>query len=181
VKPHHTPGPWTHDGGGSVSVVLDGHPRQVAMACGQAASRDERASTSEVMHANGTLIAAAPEMFAALCAALEYAPHGETCDPADGTCNCWLRFAHAALVKAGARMPDGTTGVRDVDAPCEAFRPGTPAGHCDTDGHYLCAECRVCRPHADDWPCEKSPTMWCEYDEGHETCRHCGQPYEREG
>jgi DNA-directed RNA polymerase subunit RPC12/RpoP len=48
----------------------------------------------------------------------------------------------------GGRIPDGTSGVRDVDAPCEAFKPhGAPwerapgDGSCDTDGHYICAEC----------------------------------------
>lgn len=41
-----------------------------------------------------------------------------------------------------ARIPDGTPGIRDVDAPCDAFGPGDPGGgRCDTDGHYICAEC----------------------------------------
>jgi hypothetical protein len=36
----------------------------------------------------------------------------------------------------------GTPGVRDVDAPCDAFEPGTPGqGSCQTDGHYMCVEC----------------------------------------
>jgi hypothetical protein len=44
------------------------------------------------------------------------------------------------------RMPDGLPGVRDVDAPCADFTPGTSPGtlrigDCDTDGHYLCEEC----------------------------------------
>jgi hypothetical protein len=32
---------------------------------------------------------------------------------------------------------------RDQDAPCpsRAFLPGNPSGDCDTDGHYMCAEC----------------------------------------
>ena len=25
---------------------------------------------------------------------------------------------------------------------CDVFEPGTPAGDCLTDGHYLCVECR---------------------------------------
>ncbi len=48
----------------------------------------------------------------------------------------------------GGRIPDGEPGIRDVDAPCEAFKPyGKPwqnteeFGHCETDGHYLCLEC----------------------------------------
>lgn len=36
---------------------------------------------------------------------------------------------------------DGTPGVRDVLAPCDAFQPGKPSGGCSTDGHYLCDEC----------------------------------------
>jgi len=41
------------------------------------------------------------------------------------------------------RVPD-----RDPEAPCpsRAFEPGEPAGDCDTDGHYMCAECVHCRP-----------------------------------
>ena len=37
--------------------------------------------------------------------------------------------------------PVGTPGLRDRDAPCDGFEPGTPNGDCDTDGHYLCDEC----------------------------------------
>jgi hypothetical protein len=37
--------------------------------------------------------------------------------------------------------PIGTPGVRDKDAPCQEFQPGIPLGNCETDGHYLCAEC----------------------------------------
>jgi hypothetical protein len=36
----------------------------------------------------------------------------------------------------------GAPGLRDVDAPCPDFEPGTPSGSCETDGHYLCWECR---------------------------------------
>ncbi|MFA5135367.1 MAG: DUF1653 domain-containing protein [Patescibacteria group bacterium] len=40
------------------------------------------------------------------------------------------------------RIPDGTAGVRDVNAPCADFRPGKPDGvFCAGDGHYLCREC----------------------------------------
>lgn len=48
----------------------------------------------------------------------------------------------------GGRIPDGEPGIRDVDAPCEAFRPaGDPfeaadgSGTCETDGHHICSEC----------------------------------------
>jgi len=36
----------------------------------------------------------------------------------------------------------GAPGIRDPEAPCEAFAPGEPSGDCLTDGHYLCDECR---------------------------------------
>jgi hypothetical protein len=39
----------------------------------------------------------------------------------------------------------GAPGVRDPEHPCDEFDPGEPDGHCGTDGHYMCTECR----HAD--------------------------------
>lgn len=51
------------------------------------------------------------------------------------------RFTVGPLLLA-RRIPDGTAGVRDVDAPCSGFTPGEPLGsECRTDGHYLCREC----------------------------------------
>jgi hypothetical protein len=38
----------------------------------------------------------------------------------------------------------GRPGERDPENPCADFDPGTPSGECETDGHYLCAECRHC-------------------------------------
>ena len=36
----------------------------------------------------------------------------------------------------------GDAGVRDPDFICREFEPGTPGpGACESDGHYLCAEC----------------------------------------
>ena len=39
--------------------------------------------------------------------------------------------------------------MRDTEAPCDAYDPvggpdtdATGDGHCETDGHYLCRECR---------------------------------------
>jgi len=54
-----------------------------------------------------------------------------------------------ALLGGGGHIPDGEPGIRDVDAPCEGFQPaGKPheyaagkVGGCETDGHYICAEC----------------------------------------
>lgn len=44
-------------------------------------------------------------------------------------------------------IPDGTPGVRDEDALCQDFAPGTPNGSaCEGDGHYLCRECLVWKP-----------------------------------
>ena len=40
----------------------------------------------------------------------------------------------------------GAPGVRDPDAPCSGFDPGKPGtapiADCDSDGHYLCSECK---------------------------------------
>lgn len=36
----------------------------------------------------------------------------------------------------------GEPGVRDTGAPCEMFQYGPPTGDCETDGHYMCAECK---------------------------------------
>jgi hypothetical protein len=55
------------------------------------------------------------------------------------------------------RLPDGLAGIRDVDAPCDGFEPGTPAGtYCGTDGHYLCREC-VHAPEQD--PYDETPEI----------------------
>lgn len=47
---------------------------------------------------NAHLMSAAPELYAACKAALEFAPHGETCTASE--CRCWRRFAKAAVEKA---------------------------------------------------------------------------------
>jgi len=40
-------------------------------------------------------------------------------------------------------MPQvGTPGIRDINHPCEVFAYGDPKGDCETDGHYMCKECR---------------------------------------
>jgi hypothetical protein len=56
------------------------------------------------------------------------------------------------LSELNGRAPDGTPGVRDVDAPCDVYQPvdlpmdADASGDCETDGHYLCADGRsVCR------------------------------------
>lgn len=55
---------------------------------------------------------------------------------------------HDVLYITEGRMRDGVDGVRDVDAPCEAFRAGepfvngVPIGWCQSDGHYICHECK---------------------------------------
>lgn len=58
----------------------------------------------------------------------------------------WRALYYEVNGHAG-RMPDGITGIRDVNSPCEAFvlveGDGRPdgLGDCETDGHYICAEC----------------------------------------
>jgi hypothetical protein len=73
------------------------------------------------------------------------------------------RFSIGPLVLT-RRVPDGTAGVRDVDAPCTAFAPGEPSGTgCITDGHYLCREC-VHAPERD--PYDESPDIVYDPDRG---------------
>jgi hypothetical protein len=36
----------------------------------------------------------------------------------------------------------GQPGVRDPEHPCDVFTPGEPDGDCESDGHYVCSECR---------------------------------------
>lgn len=52
---------------------------------------------------------------------------------------------YARIAKASGAKPVGIPGNRDPDAPCTAFEPRARKhgdfGDCDSDGHYLCAEC----------------------------------------
>ena len=52
------------------------------------------------------------------------------------------------LVRSSIGLDKPPRPERDPDFPCpsRAFEPGEPAGNCDTDGHYMCAECLHCRP-----------------------------------
>jgi len=65
----------------------------------------------------------------------------------------WLtRFAYKRLDHKPTPMPVGIPTVRDPDNPCGAFAPrsliSNDWGDCETDGHYLCAECAH-RQHPD--------------------------------
>lgn len=72
----------------------------------------------------------------------------------------------------GGRIHDGENGIRDVDAPCDAFMSAGVAfdiadgtDDCETDGHYLCSECvRI-----------SQETLRRRRD----LCRDCGAPLER--
>lgn len=33
-------------------------------------------------------------------------------------------------------------GVRDDQNPCAVFQNGTPSGDCESDGHYVCQDCK---------------------------------------
>lgn len=61
----------------------------------------------------------------------------------------WCRLSGPDAVK-----PVGIPGNRDPDAPCTAFAPRhrhpQEWGDCQTDGHYLCAECCHRAPDAED-------------------------------
>jgi len=43
----------------------------------------------------------------------------------------------------------GVKGIRDSDNPCEVFDPGPASGDCQTDGHYLCIECKELDPKSE--------------------------------
>lgn len=44
--------------------------------------------------------------------------------------------------EAARKQTFGSPGVRDPDSPCAEYAPGEPDGQCESDGHYLCKECR---------------------------------------
>lgn len=78
------------------------------------------------------------------------------------------------------RVPDGTPGVRDVDAPCEDYQPaGAPwkdapgTGGCDTDGHYLCRECVHISEAALRWRRDECATCGTKLAESPALGEHC--------
>jgi len=40
----------------------------------------------------------------------------------------------------------GDPGVRDTLNPCDYFKYGTASGDCESDGHYMCKECKCLTP-----------------------------------
>ncbi len=54
-------------------------------------------------------------------------------------------FAYRRWAEPGEKKPVGVPGNRDPDNPCTAYEPvewRVPVWNdCQTDGHYLCAEC----------------------------------------
>lgn len=48
------------------------------------------------------------------------------------------------IASAAVPPPDGVPGERDPEAPCSEFQSGDRDvdADCETDGHYLCADCR---------------------------------------
>ncbi len=65
----------------------------------------------------------------------------------------WLcRFASSRLPK-GKKMPHGIPGIRDPEAPCTGYEPRKHEHgdyECESDGHYLCAECAHLAPPMED-------------------------------
>lgn len=45
-------------------------------------------------------------------------------------------------------------------------------------GNYETAICDICGTSFG-WYCRESPTKYCQYKAGAESCMYCGQPYER--
>lgn len=63
----HTPGPWSVDRHGAIVAEIDGQLRQVAMATGEAPQHGDRTvRPQDIQAANADLIAAAPDLLAAL-------------------------------------------------------------------------------------------------------------------
>jgi hypothetical protein len=85
------------------------------------------------------------------------AGHGEAhchnCGKKWSTLNFEEIYRHAKACGKRVRLPDGTPGVRDVDAPCQDYDPGKAnlmqSPNCESDGHYLCRGCRWHAPHLD--------------------------------
>jgi len=70
----------------------------------------------------------------------------------------WLmRLAYRRCVIV-TQIPDGIPTVRSLSAPCPGYAPRKPTlqdwRDCETDGHYLCAEC--CHRKED----ETTPVAW---------------------
>lgn len=79
-----TQGEWVADHLGGVFIGI----AQVAMACGQAAMRDERADTADILRANAAHIAAcSPAVVLAMCARLRWAERLEA------ACRVWATDA----------------------------------------------------------------------------------------
>jgi hypothetical protein len=57
----------------------------------------------------------------------------------------WAYRHYARQMQASGKKPTGIPGNRDPDNPCPAFEPRPcklgDFTDCESDGHYLCAEC----------------------------------------
>ena len=74
-------------------------------------------------------------------------------------------FAYRRWARSEPVKPVGVPGNRDPLAPCHAFSPRARQfddwGDCQTDGHYLCAECAHRSPpdrDLDECTCQRWPT-----------------------
>lgn len=59
----------------------------------------------------------------------------------------WLcRFAYKKINQKDVKFNGlGVPGLRDKENPCEVYAPSpgnSHIGECESDGHYLCKECR---------------------------------------
>ena len=111
-KMQHTPGPWKAPSagiwtaGGECMIASVGH-RDIIKSRRAYARKyffdDAHHNPAEMMllSADARLIAAAPDLLAALMTANSRTQHGETCT--DTECHCWKRFAAFAISKATGR------------------------------------------------------------------------------
>ncbi len=58
----------------------------------------------------------------------------------------------AEVLRRIAKLEDDHVEGLDPKTPCEQYRPGSPRGNCETDGHYMCSECaeKLKEPHAEE-------------------------------
>jgi hypothetical protein len=99
----HTPGPWRVERFGAVMAQADGRRCQVALVTGDPAPVSEPDDAVATREANACLIAAAPEMLAALEALTD--PEGHIWHGTSGACTGECKAVRVAIAQAKGREP----------------------------------------------------------------------------
>ncbi len=103
MAPKFTPGPWmvephADDFDGPISVVSEYSMTQGRKTANWIAECDLQDDRVEENYANARLIAAAPDLYAAIAESLEYLD--AMLGPCKAGCDCLLHGFHAAIAKA---------------------------------------------------------------------------------